>query len=422
VVSRRTMLAAGVGTALGAVTSVAAATAATAGPVAAAATAGPRAAGPAGPAGAVPGAAGPAGAAGAIPATRSARRVLRAGRLLVEQTEFRLTHLAVNWRGPAAQVRLRTAAGWTGWSSVDGCAAGRDGREQPGRSVLLTAPAAIGYEIWVAGGGTAQVTELNTVDGPASTQTGAAVANAIPLPAGATCPALYLPRAAWGADESLRFSGGVELFPPTYYPVQTLTVHHQGAGINDDPDPVGTLRSIYYDHTVVQAWGDIGYHLLIDEAGRVYEGRWSGADPAPCFGGQPTSDGRPQMSTGAHATGWNSGNIGICLLGDFTSRLPTAAARESLTNVLASLAQLCRLNPAGVTNFVNPVSGGTKTVNTISGHRDWEATECPGNLFYPELPALRSEVARRMQEIPLRPTPRTTRQPVPAARPVTGRR
>jgi hypothetical protein len=42
---------------------------------------------------------------------------------------------------------------------------------------------------------------------------------------------------------------------------------------------------------------------------------------------------------------------------------------------------------------VNPISGATATQRTISGHRDWLATECPGEAMVALLPALRERVA-----------------------------
>jgi hypothetical protein len=204
----------------------------------------------------------------------------------------------------------------------------------------------------------------------------------------------YLSRAGWGADESLRFApDGTEVWPPEFFPVQTLTVHHT-AGINDDPDPAATVRAIYFFHCVTQGFGDVGYHLLIDESGTVYEGRWSGTDAVPVFGPELGSDHRPLMVNAGHALGFNAGNIGVALLGDFTSQLPKRAARRSLTLVLALLAAVERLNPTGMTDYVNPISGATATVNTIAGHRDWNPTECPGNTFYPQLPSLRRDVKR----------------------------
>ena len=102
-----------------------------------------------------------------------------------------------------------------------------------------------------------------------------------PLPGGLVCPVPYLSRAAWGADESLRFINGVESWPPDYFPVQALTVHH--TGFVPAADVTATVRSIYNDQAITKGWGDIGYNLLIDASGVVYEGRHSGSQ-YPIFG------------------------------------------------------------------------------------------------------------------------------------------
>jgi len=329
-----------------------------------------------------------------VPRTLAVARAVRKGSLRVQETSFELTHLGVAWQGLRPHVRVRTAAGWAQWRAVDGCSGGRDGRADPGGSALLVVPGTVGYEVSVAGAGSAEITELNTVDGPAIQQA-AAVARVMPLPDGTTCAVPYLSRAAWGADESKRFRSGDEYWPAEYFPVQTLTVHHT-AGVNNDPDPAATVRAIYHFQAITNDWGDIGYHVIIDEAGRAYEGRWSGPDAVPVFGTTLGTDGRPQMSVGAHVLGYNVGNISVCLLGNYTSRLPTSAAMSSLNAILAGLARVSRLNVLGTTSYVNPVNSNAKTVRTLSGHRNWTATECPGDTFYPQLPALRSSVARRV--------------------------
>ncbi len=205
----------------------------------------------------------------------------------------------------------------------------------------------------------------------------------------------YLNRADWDADESYRFApDGSEIFPPAYYDVQTLTVHHTVTA-NNDANPAGTVRAIYYNQAVTQDFGDIGYHLLIDQQGTVYEGRYSGNDSVPVFGPRRVGP-RPSMVNAAHVGGFNAGNVGVALLGDLTSTQPTAAARDSLVKVLAALAAVTRLDPLGTTNYVNPISAATRTVPTIAGHRDWSATQCPGNSFYPVLAQVRQDVAALM--------------------------
>jgi hypothetical protein len=323
-----------------------------------------------------------------IPSTL-ARLLTADGPTSVERTEFPLTHLGVAWTEGAGgpRVRLRTVDGWQPWQAVTGCSAGRDGGAGAGRGGLLVADGALGYEIADLVG-SVQVGELNLVDGPRRLLqvVGELTATLAGL------PLRYRSRAGWGADEDLRFAeSGSELWPAEYFPVQTLTVHHT-ATRNDDPDPAATVRAIYHDHTVVRGFGDIGYHLLIDQRGVVYEGRSSGADPVPVFGGTAT-DGRLQMSNGAHVVGFNAGNVGIALLGDFRSAAPSTAAIDSLVRVLRVLTAACRLDPTGTTAYVNPISGATATVDTISGHLDWAATECPGGRLHEMLPAIRERVA-----------------------------
>lgn len=100
--------------------------------------------------------------------------------------------------------------------------------------------------------------------------------------------------------------------------------------------------------------------------------------------------------TGAHTSGWNSGSVGIALLGTLTNRDATPAARSALTDMLAWEAAKNGLDPMAVSPYVNPVSGASVTVPTIAGHRDYASTECPGETLYATLPALRSAVAARV--------------------------
>jgi N-acetylmuramoyl-L-alanine amidase len=214
-----------------------------------------------------------------------------------------------------------------------------------------------------------------------------------PVTAAATATAQpsVLPRSGWSADESLRFdASGKETWPPAFYPVQKLIVHHTDTQ-NNDPDPAATVRSIYYYHAITQAWGDIGYNFLIDEAGRIYEGRHS---RVYALGESPTGqDPNGNGVTAAHAQGFNSGTVGIALLGTLTGQDATPAARQALEKLLAWEASSHGIDPQGAALFTNPVSGTQATFPNIAGHRDVNATECPGGVFYGTLPAIRSDVA-----------------------------
>lgn len=312
----------------------------------------------------------------------------------VHSVPFPVGHVGLTWSGgDGGAVRFRGTTGWGEWHPVphsDPDSA--DGK----RSALIPAGGSGGFELATpADAADVDVLLINTTDGRPTRSVFAPSASDLPMGPASTAVGLdsaYLSRAGWGADEALRFGlDGNELFPASFWDVQTLTVHHT-ATANRDPDPAATIRAIYAFHTLGRGWGDIGYHLLVDRDGVVYEGRWSGPDPVAVFEGR-RSNGAPRMSLGAHVAGFNAGNLGIALLGDLTSTQPTAAGRRALVRVLAGLAGETRLNPLATTNYVNPSHGAALTVPTISGHRDWRSTGCPGGTFYSSLPDLRREVA-----------------------------
>jgi hypothetical protein len=269
---------------------------------------------------------------------------------------------------------------------------GRDGDQPALGTSLVPAPAgSTGFEVALPPGArSATAVAIDTTSGPLRPITEAAAGTLVGRgPGAARVP--FRTRAGWGADESLRFDEtGAEIFPTQFFPIQTLTVHHTAVPVGDDP--AANIRAIYYQHAVVQTWGDIGYHLLIDPNGVVYEGRYSGPDGVPVLDGLPIGD-VVRSVTAAHVGGFNSGNVGVALLGDFTTGLPTARAVTSLAETLAVFCALARLDPLGTTTYVNPITGVQKVVRTISGHRDWLATECPGEAFAPHLERVRIRVA-----------------------------
>jgi len=316
--------------------------------------------------------------------------------------------LALHWRGaPGAGVTVRL--------SKDGVRFGlplKAGRDEVGAhrgngrtyGELLVAGGAVSLRVSTD----RPVRDLRVVgltDGVRVTRT---VTRPLSAQAAVSQPAV-LSRAQWGADESLRFDGtGKEIFPPAFYTTKKLIVHHT-AGRNDDPDPAATIRSIYYYHAVTQGWGDIGYNFLVDESGRVYEGRHSRDYPA---GVSPSGDNQAgQGVTGAHTSGWNSGTVGVALLGTLTDRDATPGAREALTSFLAWEADRNGIDPQGTGTFVNPVSGATKTTANIAGHRDYASTECPGGVFHASLPSLRTAVAARIAGTSAPPPPADTTAP-----------
>ncbi len=289
------------------------------------------------------------------------------------------------------------------------------------RRSLLVGSAAVLGSLGVARGSAAAAAVGNR---PVAAALPQRAVSGLHLPGGLICPVPYMSRSAWGADESLRYTNNGGYWPEEYYPVQALTVHHTGFAA--DPDPAATVRSIYTRQTLSGdgspgsiGWGDIGYNLLIDDQGVVYEGRYSGSDGFPVF----SPDGA--MVTGAHVLHYNTGNIGVCLLGYLDDAPATQAAQDSLVTVLAYLAAVGRVNPTGSVHYVNQAPGYatyTKSVLGVSGHRNWAATDCPGSAFYPLLGGIRTAVAAAMpapsqSSEPATPSPSPTDSGGPSASP-----
>lgn len=319
---------------------------------------------------------------------------------------FPIDFVAVTWTGPAdghegAAVRFRRGGAWEPWQPLE-----EDGAQLEGTfgSALVSAGDAEAYQVRGLPPGLVKpkVVALNTTDGPmvevGRRRRGAAQA-AVPCRS----------RADWGADESLMS------WAPTYYGVQVLTLHHT-ATANADVDPAATMRAIYRYHAVDRNWGDIGYQYVVDQAGVVYEGRFSGPSKSCLSAGGDGSDfGHDDAGggvTGAHVSGMNSGNLGVALLGTYGTVVPPAAQRAAAEQQLADLGTRHLIDPQRLDfTYVNPVNGATKTIATISGHRDWLATDCPGGELYAQLPSIRSNVKTRMTTTSSTTTSPTTTSP-----------
>ncbi|WP_322734548.1 peptidoglycan recognition protein family protein [Streptomyces ferrugineus] len=292
-------------------------------------------------------------------------------------TAFAASYVGVRWSGAKDGAAIRLADG--DWQTLaSGCATVEDGG-----TALVAADSATAYSVKAPGGINAvHSLAIDTTDGPDRTFH-------VPSEPTRVRGVGYLSRPAWGADESKRFKpDGSVNSPETYYPLQIITVHHT-ATPNDDPDPAATVRAIYEYHAITNDWGDIGYHFLIDEAGTVYEGRYSGDDGIPAF--NPDGD----LVTGFHSVGYNSGALGIALIGNLDRQAPTDAAKASLIRLIKVICRLQGLDPQAQVTYTNPVNGTKKDTNTIGGHRDYFDTECPGQVMYDLLGEVRTAAARR---------------------------
>lgn len=189
-----------------------------------------------------------------------------------------------------------------------------------------------------------------------------------PEPTGVTSafgPLSLVTRAGWGAAEAPQYVAHGESGPfdaetnpagwltypkPLAEWLRTVIVHHSALAYYHGPQAIQRL------HMRQRGWADIGYHFLIDGLGQLYEGRLLNI-------------------RGAHTGGFNTGSVGVCLLGNFDVVVPATAQLETLR---------------ALADYVREAF----TVTHMAGHRDFqpEATSCPGASLWSLLPEIAAEV------------------------------
>jgi hypothetical protein len=300
---------------------------------------------------------------------------------------FPPTHIAFEWSGrPGAELEYRTldevgnASAWrTAHSDADAFAQ----RTHYSTALEVDRPALLEWRAATPATDVAAVSVqyVNTLDGPRRRIELPAVANAAP-----ETPDIVT-RAEWGADESIKRTTGT--CTRVFYPVQQLFVHHT-AGTNDDPRPRATMRAIYHFHTLQRGWCDVGYNFVIAPDGTTFEGRWA-RKYAP-WETHSSENTRGQAVSGAHVADYNSGSVGVSMMGNFSQMPAPPAARRALAELLAWEADRHDLPPRGRHTYRNPSSSLRKRLPYIAGHRDAGQTDCPGNYLYKALPAVRRDV------------------------------
>jgi N-acetylmuramoyl-L-alanine amidase/Fibronectin type III domain len=322
-------------------------------------------------------------------ATRSERVVRSISAAATVALTRPATSVATYWQGNAdALVTLAFSADGVHFGTPQ--SAGRDEMGEQRKNgttygALLSAPGAVAVRV-STDRPLARLTVLGLSDGVTTSVEDPTPSPTLAVASAATAEPSIVSRGGWGADPAYM------TWAPQFYETKKLIVHHTATSDNytDRAGAEAQIRSIYYYHSVTQDWGDIGYNFLIDKFGTIYEGRYS-RDYA---GGNPTGDdANGRGVTAAHTAGWNSGTVGVALLGTLTTHDATPAARAALNRLLAWEASRNGINPEATEAFVNPVSGATITRPNIAGHRDYLATACPGDTFYPTLPTIRRDVA-----------------------------
>jgi uncharacterized protein with LGFP repeats len=301
--------------------------------------------------------------------------------LTVSESDVDFSLVGVTWAfDPAVtdvlvQVRVQDGDGdWGGWTEV-----GTEDVEQQGdvdavvrggTEPLWTGPSTgVEAEVVTRSGAMPSDVQLTLIDPGESEADGSLDDPDIQDTADAALamPAVYS-RAQWGADERIR------TWAPEYAPtIKAATLHHTASSNTYTADQVpGILRGIYAYHAVDRGWGDIGYNVIADRFGRLWEGR---------------SGGLASTVIGAHAGGFNTGTFGVSMLGDHDVTGVPQGTVEAVVQVIAWKFSLYGVDPRGRTTL------STLTLPTVFGHRDTKSTACPGRYGYARLPEIRDRVA-----------------------------
>jgi N-acetylmuramoyl-L-alanine amidase len=298
--------------------------------------------------------------------------------------------LGVKWDAPAkvtVDVRSRSVrtGRWSAWVRADEGEDAPDGLLAPVRS---TGPVWTGrsdrYQLRLSGPARGlRVDFVRAHVGRVRSATPAARAAAAGQPS-------IIPRSQW-AGSQCNPKG-----TPEYGTVQMAFVHHTD-GTNDyaPSDSAAIVLAICRFHRDGNGWNDIGYNFLVDKYGQIFEGRAGGID---------------QPVVGAQAQGYNDQSTGISSLGTFNAVGQTDAGLRALAQLIGWRLSIAAVPATGKVTLTSRGGGDNRypsgtpvTFDRISGHRDGDATDCPGDALYAQLPDLRARAAAAAPAAPTGP-------------------
>lgn len=150
--------------------------------------------------------------------------------------------------------------------------------------------------------------------------------------------------------------------------LQGILIHHSVTKHEATPDDIALLHK-------ARGWAGVGYHFIIDKAGVVY------------YVGDISL-------ARAHVANKNEKFLGICMIGDFTKHLPS-------DEQIKSAHDLCKFF-----FFQTPSLPTLKSWDQLQGHKDQQATACPGTSWPNDM---RNRIVNRIpytsEPTPVPPTP-----------------
>ncbi|RYV51358.1 DUF4214 domain-containing protein [Pengzhenrongella frigida] len=162
-------------------------------------------------------------------------------------------------------------------------------------------------------------------------------------------------------------------------------VHHT-AGSNNYSSVAEAMQQIRNDaayHISGRGWCDIGYNFIVDKWGNIYEGRANSLN---------------QAVIGVHAGGFNTGTVGVSMLGTYGA-MPSAATQDGVARIIGWRLGSYGVNPQGSMSYSTGAGENSKFINQtvnlprVIGHRDVAYTACPGDGGYAALGWIRARAA-----------------------------
>ena len=136
-----------------------------------------------------------------------------------------------------------------------------------------------------------------------------------------------VPRSGWKREREDRARGAA-----LRTALRFAVVHHTAGSSSYGPEESAAIvRGIELYHVKANGWNDIGYNFLVDRYGQVFEGRGGGMQ---------------RNVIGAHAAGFNTGSVGIAVLGTYSAKAPTREAEDALGKLLAWRLDVGHVDPA----------------------------------------------------------------------------
>lgn len=185
-----------------------------------------------------------------------------------------------------------------------------------------------------------------------------------------------LPRNVWLGKSSTV----TKEYKAKYGKVRKFVVHHTAGdvrGLSTQQDYAGKIKSIYDEDKK----GDIVYNYLIDPAGNIYEGRAGG-----------------NGVVGAHCKDFNTGTVGIAVLGCYggfvgDERIDDKLTPEAQDALVRLIGWIAANNGIKELNKRKKLSG--KVCDAVVGHREARNTQCPGKYIQKRL----SHIQKKAQKL-----------------------